>query len=172
VVVITVVTETAALAGFAVSDVLTKPIRPNEVKTALQRIGGPDNTPSVLVVDDDPGTLELMVATLQTLGIAARTAASGTQALEMIEQQPPDALILDLVMPGLNGFDLLHALRRQLRFKHLPVFVWTSMHLQPHELAVLKASARAVVGKAGGGLDALVEQLRAWQAHRAQGVAP
>ena len=170
VVVITVVTETSALAGFAVNDVLTKPIRPHEVKTALQRLGGPDNTPSVLVVDDDPGTLELMVATLQTLGIAARTATSGTQALEMIEQQSPDALILDLVMPGLNGFDLLHALRRQMRFKHLPVFVWTSMQLQAHELAVLKASARAVVGKSGGGLDTLVEQLRAWQAHRAQGV--
>ena len=75
------------------------------------------------------------------------------------------------MMPGLNGFDLLHALRRQLRFRHLPVFVWTSMQLQPHEMAVLKASARAVVGKAGGGLDALVEQLRAWQAHRAQGMA-
>jgi PAS domain S-box-containing protein len=170
VVVITVVTETSALAGFAVNDVLTKPIRPHEVKTALQRLGGPDNTPSVLVVDDDPGTLELMVATLQTLGIAARTATSGTQALEMIEQQSPDALILDLVMPGLNGFDLLHALRRQMRFKHLPVFVWTSMQLQAHELAVLKASARAVVGKSGAGLDTLVEQLRAWQAHRAQGV--
>ena len=170
VVVITVVTETSALAGFAVNDVLTKPIRPHEVKTALQRLGGPDNTPSVLVVDDDPGTLELMVATLQTLGIAARTATSGTQALEMIEQQSPDALILDLVMPGLNGFDLLHALRRQMRFRHLPVFVWTSMQLQAHELAVLKASARAVVGKSGGGLDTLVEQLRAWQAHRAQGV--
>ncbi|HYJ96687.1 MAG TPA: response regulator, partial [Burkholderiaceae bacterium] len=170
VVVITVVTETSTLAGFAVNDVLTKPIRPHEVKTALQRLGGPDNTPSVLVVDDDPGTLELMVATLQTLGIAARTATSGTQALEMIEQQSPDALILDLVMPGLNGFDLLHALRRQMRFKHLPVFVWTSMQLQAHELAVLKASARAVVGKSGGGLDTLVEQLRAWQVHRAQGV--
>jgi CheY-like chemotaxis protein len=169
VVVITVVTETSALTGFAVNDVLAKPIRPHEVKAALQRLG-PDSAPSVLVVDDDPGSLELMVATLQTLGISARTASSGTQALELIEQQPPDALILDLVMPGLNGFDLLHLLRRQPRYKHLPVFVWTSMSLSADEMARLRASAQAVVNKAGGGLDALVEQLRAWQAQRAHGV--
>ncbi|HEX6722657.1 MAG TPA: ATP-binding protein, partial [Burkholderiaceae bacterium] len=52
VVVITVVTETSALAGFAVNDVLTKPIRPHEVRSALQQLGGPDQPANVLVVDD------------------------------------------------------------------------------------------------------------------------
>ncbi|HEX6721230.1 MAG TPA: response regulator, partial [Burkholderiaceae bacterium] len=170
VVVITVVTETSALAGFAVNDVLTKPIRPHEVRSALQQLGGPDQPANVLVVDDDPVALELMVATLHTLGIGARVAGSGAQALELIEQRRPDALILDLVMPGLNGFDLLHMLRRTPGLKHLPVFVWTSVELKADEMAALEASAQAVVGKAGGGLDTLVEQLRAWQAQRAQGV--
>ena len=171
VVVITLVTETSALAGFAVNDVLTKPIRPHEVKSALQRLGGADQPANVLVVDDDPASLELMVATLHTLGIGARVSSSGAQALELIEQRRPDALILDLVMPGLNGFDLLHALRRTPGLANLPVFVWTSVELKPAELATLEASAQAVVGKAGSGLDTLVEQLRAWQARRAQGVS-
>ncbi len=169
VVVITVVTETSALAGFAVSDVLTKPIRPHEVSSALRRLGSAEQPAHVLVVDDDPAALELMVATLHTLGIVARVASSGAQALESIEQRRPDALILDLVMPGLNGFDLLHTLRRTPGLKHLPVFVWTSVELKPDELAALEASAQAVVGKADGGLDTLVEQLRTWQAQRAQG---
>ncbi|HEY2977755.1 MAG TPA: ATP-binding protein, partial [Burkholderiaceae bacterium] len=70
VVVITMVTETAPLAGFVVSDVLTKPIRQHEVNAALRRLGrGDGRSLSVLVVDDDPGALELMAATLQTLGI-------------------------------------------------------------------------------------------------------
>jgi signal transduction histidine kinase/DNA-binding response OmpR family regulator len=172
VVVITVVTETSALAGFAVSDVLTKPIRPHEVKSALRRVNGTGGgAPSVLVVDDDASTLELMVATLQTLGIAAQVASSATQALEQIAQQAPDAVILDLVMPGMNGFDLLHALRADARWHALPVFVWTSLQLKPDEMATLKASAQAVVAKAGGGLETLVEQLRAWQTQRAQGAA-
>jgi PAS domain S-box-containing protein len=170
VVVITVVTETSALAGFAVNDVLTKPVRPYEVKSALRRVSGVGGkAPSVLVVDDDASTLELMVATLQTLGIEAQVATSAAQALELIEQQPPDAVILDLVMPGMNGFDLLHALRAQARWQALPVFVWTSLQLAADELATLKASAQAVVAKGGGGLDALVRQLRDWQTQRAQG---
>jgi signal transduction histidine kinase/DNA-binding response OmpR family regulator len=173
VVVITVVTETSALAGFAVSDVITKPIRPHEVKSALQRVSGAAGSPpNVLVVDDDAGTLELMAATLHTLGIEAQVASSAAQALEMVEQHPPDAVILDLVMPGMNGFDLLHELRARPRWQLLPVFVWTSLQLKPEELATLRASAQAVVAKAGGGLDALVEQLRSWQTRREQGASP
>jgi signal transduction histidine kinase/DNA-binding response OmpR family regulator len=173
VVVITVVTETSALAGFAVSDVLTKPVRAHEVKAALRRVSGAAGSPpKVLVVDDDAGTLELMAATLHTLGIEAQVASSAAQALEMIEQQPPDAVILDLVMPGMNGFDLLHELRARPRWQLLPVFVWTSLQLKPEERAALRASAQAVVAKAGGGLDTLVEQLRGWQARREQGASP
>jgi CheY-like chemotaxis protein len=169
VVVITVVTETSALAGFAVSDVLAKPIRPHEVNSALRRLGWAEGaTSTVLVVDDDPGAVELMVATLRTLAIAARTASDGAQALASIEREPPDAVILDLMMPGMNGFDLLHALRQQPRFVRLPVFVWTNMQLSADELATLKRSAQAVVAKVNGGLATLVEQLRAWQAQRTQ----
>jgi len=74
-------------------------------------------------------------------------------------------------MPGMNGFDLLHALRANARWRALPVFVWTSLQLKPEEMATLKASAQAVVAKAGGGLDTLVEQLRAWQTQRVQGAS-
>ncbi len=172
VVVITVVTEHSVLAGFAVADVLTKPIRPQQLSAALRRLGTTGHAPSVLVVDDDPAALGLMAATLQTLGIDARLASSGAQALEAIEQRVPDALILDLVVPGLNGFDLLQTLRRRPGLQHLPVFVWTSVELGPDERAALEASAQAVLGKTGGGLDALVEQLRAWQAQRAPGATP
>jgi PAS domain S-box-containing protein len=169
VVVITIVSETSALASFAVSDVLAKPVRPHEVQSVLRRLsGGGAAAPNVLVVDNDASMLELMVATLSGMGIAARVAPNGTQALAMIEQQPPDAVILDLVMPGMNGFDLLHALRQQPRLRHLPVFVWTSMQLNADELATLSRSAQAVVGKVSGGLDTLVAQLRAWRGQYTQ----
>jgi CheY-like chemotaxis protein len=170
VVVITMVSETAPLAGFVVSDVLAKPIRRHEVNAALRRLGSSDGRMlSVLVVDDDPGALELMAATLQTLGIAALLAANGALALELLEKHAPDAMILDLVMPGMNGFDLLHELRQRPRWQQLPVFVWTSMQLTADELGTLSRSAQAVVGKLNGGVDALVQQLRAWQAQRAGG---
>jgi signal transduction histidine kinase/DNA-binding response OmpR family regulator len=164
VVVITIVSETSALAGFAVSDVLAKPIRPHEVRTALRRLGGGDEGLHVMVVDDDPTAVQLMVATLQAQGFSASVAHGGAQALELIEQQAPDAVILDLMMPGMNGFDVLHALRQRPDRRTLPVFVWTAMQLGAEELSALEQSARAVVGKVDGGLDVLVRELHAWQA--------
>ena len=77
-------------------------------------------------------------------------------------------MVLDLVMQGMNGFDLLHELRQRPRFAPLPVFVWTNLQLSADELATLSKSARAVVGKFDGGVEALAQQLRAWQAQRAQ----
>ncbi|HSW26476.1 MAG TPA: response regulator, partial [Burkholderiaceae bacterium] len=168
VVVVTMVTETSALAGFVVSDVLAKPIRQHEVNAALRRLRRSDGRAlRVLVVDDDPAALEQMAASLQTLGITALLAESGALALESLEQHAPDAMVLDLVMQGMNGFDLLHELRQQPRFGSLPVFVWTNLRLSADELAMLSRSARAVVGKLDGGLETLVQQLRAWQAQLA-----
>jgi PAS domain S-box-containing protein len=167
VVVVTVVSETSALAGFAVSDVLAKPVRTAEVHSALRRLGLDGAVArTVLVVDDDPHAVELMTATLQTLGIAALVASSGMQALELLQQHEPDAMILDLLMPGMNGFDVLHALRQQPRWRTLPVFVWTSMQLSTDERTALERSVRAVIAKGDGGLGPLVEQLRAWQMQR------
>jgi len=167
VVVITMVTETSALAGFVVSDVLAKPIRPHEVNAALRRIGtAREHALSVLVVDDDVHALELMAATLRTLGITGLVANDGAQALELLERHQPDAVILDLVMPGMNGFDLLHRLRQRPRGTELPVFVWTHLQLRADELATLARSAQAVLAK-GDGMQALVEQLRSWQARHA-----
>ncbi|MFI4929301.1 MAG: response regulator [Burkholderiales bacterium] len=169
VVVITMVTETSALAGFVVSDVLAKPIRQPEVNAALRRLARSDGGAlRVLVVDDDPAALELMATTLQAMGIAPVLASSGVLALEMLEQHAPDAMILDLVMQGMNGFDLLHQVRQQPHLQQLPVFVWTHMRLSADELATLSRSAQAVVGKLDGGLDALVQHLRAWAVQRIQ----
>lgn len=170
VVVVTVVTEHAALAGFAVDDVLVKPVAPEQLQAALRRLAAAGTQPSVLVVDDDPAALERIAAPLQAMGIAVRVAEGGAQALQQLDQQTPDALVIDLLMPGLNGFELLHRLRSDARWRELPVFVWSALQLSNDERSALQASAQAVLDKSAQGLQALVEQLRRWQAR--QGAAP
>ena len=167
VIVVTIVTETSTLAGFQISDVLTKPIRPDEIVAAFERAGLRATTmPRVLVVDDDPAALELMAATLHTLGMTALCVPDGAAALASLDIQPPDAVVLDLLMPGMNGFDVLHALRQRRDLAHLPVFVWTSMTLSKDEVATLERTAQAVVAKGQGGVEGLVEQIRAWRGKR------
>ena len=170
VVVVTMVTETSSLAGFRISDVLTKPIRPDEVVGALRRAGlRTAAAPRVMVVDDEASARDLMAATLQSIGITALCMADGRSALAGLDEHRPDAMVLDLMMPGLNGFDVLHALRQRPEYLQLPVFIWTSMNLSPAELAGLASSAHMLVSKGQGGIETLAQQIRGWRAGR-QGV--
>ncbi len=68
-------------------------------------------TPAVLVVDDDASTAGLFVAVIKYLGLAPRTAGDGREALAIIAAERPHAVILDLVMPELDGFEVLRILK-------------------------------------------------------------
>ena len=68
-------------------------------------------TVKVLVVDDEPNIVELLKVSLEFQGFAVATAASGTEALETARDFGPDAFILDVMMPGMDGFELLSRLR-------------------------------------------------------------
>lgn len=124
--------------------------------------------PTILVIEDDRDSREMLCTWLQQHGYRTLAAAEGGDALRQMDETSELALILlDLMMPGMNGFDFLQALRQRPLHRTLPVFVWTAMQLGPQDLSALEQSARAVIGKVDGGLDVLVRQLRAWQAARA-----
>ena len=75
--------------------------------------------PEILLADDDPTILSLVKTTLLNYGIDVRTAPNGVEAFDMIRSNPPDAAILDVNMPGMDGFELLAAIRAN----NLPVRV-------------------------------------------------
>ena len=153
-----------APAAFAIADVLSKPIRTEEIVAVMARfrLTAPAR-PTVLVIDDDPAALELMLTALQAIAIDAVGALDGRAALGDLDRCRPDAIILDLMMPGFNGFEVLDALRGLPRWQHVPVFIWTSMVLSDDEYASLALSAHAIVGKGGGELAAMLERLRRWR---------
>jgi PAS domain S-box-containing protein len=148
-------------ASFPIADVLSKPMRSDEVLLAMSRFNDVGSSlPRVMVVDDDPLALDLMQATLKNVGIDAICVLDGREALRDIELHRPDVLILDLMMPGFDGFEVLDALHRMPAWRELPVYVWTSMILTDAEYASLAASARAILSKGGGGLSMLLDGIR------------
>jgi len=80
----------------------------------------------ILVVDDDPGILRVVEFTLQRSGYEVRTAPNGQEALKVLRHTVPDVMVLDVVMPGLSGFDLCHIVKRDERLKNVPVIFFTA----------------------------------------------
>ena len=151
-------------AAFAIADVLAKPIRVAEVVSAMARLRPSEpGRRRVLVVDDDPAACELMRATLEAMDIDVSTAPGGAPALEQLSRGLPDAVVLDLMMPGMDGFEVLARLQGHPTWSRLPVFIWTSLILTDEEHATLARSARAVLAKGDGQLDAVLQALRRWQ---------
>ena len=89
-----------------------------------------DNTHSmatVLVVDDDPGARLLVGSALEVAGFRVTTAADGRSAIAEFQLHPADCVVLDVVMPGMSGFDVCRELRASPNSRHVPILMQTSL---------------------------------------------
>ena len=102
---------------------------------------------TVLVIEDDPLTLAALEATLQRKGYRALRASNGLDGVEMAQRNSPDLIVLDLVMPGLNGFDVADRLRQDNPATDVPILVLTSMDLSPADRARLAGKVWRIEGK-------------------------
>jgi CheY-like chemotaxis protein len=151
-------------ASFAIENILSKPLRGGEVAAALSSyVGQQPDSATVLVIDDDPLALEVMRSTLQSIGLKAVCHLDGRQALLELDAIRPCAIVLDLMMPGFDGFAVLDALQALPPWRATPVFIWTSMLLSDEEYANLARSAQVILSKGGGALAVMLERLRLWR---------
>lgn len=88
---------------------------------------GPRNK-RILIVDDDAAVRHLIRLTLQKPGIEFSEADNGSDALELIRAKPPDAIILDVVLPGIHGFDICRRLHGSQRYGHIPIVIVSAIH--------------------------------------------
>jgi CheY-like chemotaxis protein len=88
-------------------------------------------TPIILVVDDDRGIREALADALRDEGYFVRVAEDGREALAMIEASAPDLVLLDLIMPAVNGLQVIDALERTPRLARIPVFIVTAVPKAP-----------------------------------------
>jgi len=83
--------------------------------------------PYILVVDDDPDILEGIVAILETRSYRLATARDGKECMRKIAEEPPDLLILDLLMPRMDGWGVIREMRSEPRFANIPILVLTTV---------------------------------------------
>lgn len=85
---------------------------------------------SILLIDDDKFVTTLYASKLQSEGFAVDTAHSGEDAIEKLEKNRPDMIVLDLNMPGISGVELLRAIRAVPLFQHVPVIIFSSGYIR------------------------------------------
>ncbi len=173
VLVASVVAERAAVAGFEIHDALSRPCDPPRLLASLARAGVPPQRPGrVLVVDGDAGSRHLLEATLRGLGYRTTCVPDGERGLHEAAAERPVAVVLDLVMPEMDGLAFLEQFRRVPANGAVPVLVWGLEELSAEEERVLAASAQAVVQKGSAGADAVVAAVRRSIAGRGGMVPP
>jgi len=112
------------------------------------------------VVDDDEKTRDLVADILRSQGYGARLAGSGQEALQILAEVPVIAVLLDLIMPEMDGFDVLRRIKDNPKLSDIPVFVVTAKDLTDEELKLLKREARALLRKDQSWKTELLLQLR------------
>jgi signal transduction histidine kinase/CheY-like chemotaxis protein len=124
--------------GFALgaTEYLVKPVGKEQLLAALYRAAAMERKGAkhtVVAIDDDPLAIELVRASLEPEGWTVLGAATGQQGLEMIRERQPSAVLLDLLMPGMDGFEVVEALRADPETKSVPVVILTSKSMTPQD---------------------------------------
>jgi signal transduction histidine kinase/DNA-binding response OmpR family regulator len=149
--------------GYALgaADYLTKPIDRERLIGALRKHVRCGQNRRALVVEDDPATREMLRRMLQREGWAVDEAANGRVGLERVAQAAPDLILLDLMMPELDGFGFAERLRAEPAWRTIPVLVVTAKDLTPEERLKLNGWVEQVLQKGAYSREELLGEVRA-----------
>ncbi len=101
----------------------------------------------ILLVDDDPDLMDLLCLALANAGYLTRTAATGEEALRKALRAPPDLVVLDVVLPGMNEFSVCQQLRRHPATAAIPILMISALPGQFPRLVGVEAGANAYLNK-------------------------
>jgi len=130
------------------TDYLQKPIEPNVLLGTIKKILS-KGVKTVLAVDDEPDVLELIKQVLEDENINVITALNGAEAIEVLESTKPDLILLDLMMPVMDGFEFSQRVRKNPEWASIPVIIITAKTLTDNEHDMLGRSAESIIAKQG-----------------------
>jgi CheY-like chemotaxis protein len=143
--------------SFGACEYLVKPVEPDRLLTVVKRALLPSGG-DVLVVDDDSATREIVSRHLRRAGYSTVEARDGEEALLRARVLTPGLVILDLLMPGVDGFEVLRTMREE--GMRTPVVVLTGKTLVPDEERILREGLARVVHKGGMAIDSVVREAK------------
>jgi signal transduction histidine kinase/DNA-binding response OmpR family regulator len=140
-------------------DYLTKPVNPDRLAGILDRFRIDGAPGTVLIIEDDEPSRQLLRRILNRDGWSTIEAENAREGLEKIAFQPPSLILLDLMMPEMNGFEFITRLRMEDRFRSIPIVVLTAMALNEKEKAHLNKHVAKIAYKTTTSWTSLMSEL-------------
>jgi signal transduction histidine kinase/DNA-binding response OmpR family regulator len=137
---------------------LRKPVERSQFISLLRR-EHPMAEATVLIVDDDPDARDLVLAMIGDRGYQIQTAANGREALECLAHSLPNAIILDLMLPEMDGFEVIHRMSLNPQWRSIPVILLTARDLSHEERRALDLGTARVIQKGNFTRDELLAEL-------------
>jgi signal transduction histidine kinase/DNA-binding response OmpR family regulator len=164
VVIVTVLPERGRGFALGASDYLVKPVSKEGLLGAVwravaERVDHAGSRRDIVVIDDDPAALELVRATLEPHGWTVSTCSGGAEAISVIRQLRPSVVLVDLLMPDIDGFAVIDALHADTRTASIPVVVLTSKSLTAQDRRRLQGRIEFVASKGELDLSWLADRL-------------
>lgn len=160
VVMISVWPESERAFALGVADYLSKPVDPIRLVSVLKKYHAPPPNNCALVVEDDPDMRSLLRQMLEAENWKATTADNGQEALEQIKQARPALIILDLMMPVMDGFQLLAELQMHPEWRRIPVVVVSAKDLTSDDKLRLEGRVIEVLKKGSFGREELMQTVQ------------
>ena len=148
--------------GYALGavDYLLKPVDYNRLHALLQPYQNSPPVPCVMVVEDNTDNREMICRQLGKTGWRVIAAKNGLQALELLETEQPSVVLLDLMMPEMDGFELVRSLRQHSQWHSLPVVVLTAKDLTSSEREWLSGQTQRIYQKGSSSRQLLIDEIR------------
>lgn len=150
--------------GFALgaADYFVKPVKKEALVGAIGKYLRPrmDGPSTILVVEDELRDLEMMTEVLDAAGYSPLAARGGREALEILQRTRPDAILLDLLMPEVDGFEVIRHIKENPALREIPIFVLTAKDLTATDIEVLTRETRAFFQKGIPWKEELLAQVR------------
>lgn len=113
----------------------------------------------ILIVDDEKSVQKILISRLKDAGFETCSAMDGQEALEITRQEKPDLILLDLIMPVMDGISCLKKIKNDPEFKNIPILILTNLHSDEMVEASLAQGVTDYLIKADYTLDELVEKI-------------
>ena len=159
--------------GFALGadDYITKPVDWDHMFSVLGRLTAEGKTRNALIIDDDESTRLLFKSVLSKDGWEVAEAAHGGEGLEQVRKAPPGVIILDLMMPEMDGFEFLKEFSRHSEWDEIPVIVVTAKEMTASERKLLDECASRVIQKGTQTAGELLEVVQNWASRASDAAA-